>query len=330
MKATVIIPCYNCADVVERCIRSVAACTLDGGFEIVAVVDGSSDATTPVLRGIAARDPRLRVIEMPHLGPGAARDAGIRAAKGDWIAFADSDDEVLPGFLSVPVEAGERDRADMVVAPFFSRPHPGAQFDVIPLKASYRLFSARDIRREYVPRVIGYQVSAIRARIFGKDVSSGFREPGEVWRCLYRRSALEKSGVLFDTALSLYEDVLFNAAFALSITRMTCVREPLYKYTPAKSGLVRSRRDSSKAVGDRRRLFFDLLALDRRHGGKLFPLFAGSFVSGAAESFRLALWHPSLKSLWIAFCRLFHPATLRALCMLFSGSAPLPRYASPV
>ncbi len=101
---TVVIPCYNRADSVAAAVQSVldqdwpAAQAGKPGFEVIAVDDGSTDATLAVLRGIA--DPRLRVIENPGpKGACGARNAGARAGSGAWIAFQDSDDLWRPAKL---------------------------------------------------------------------------------------------------------------------------------------------------------------------------------------------------------------------------------------
>lgn len=91
---SVVIPAYNRADSIAAAIDSVLRQSFCD-FELLVVDDGSTDGTQSVVRGID--DPRLRLIEVPHnMGAGAARNLGIEAARGEWIAFQDSDDEWLP------------------------------------------------------------------------------------------------------------------------------------------------------------------------------------------------------------------------------------------
>ncbi|HTS19764.1 MAG TPA: glycosyltransferase family A protein [Verrucomicrobiae bacterium] len=89
---SVIIPTYNRAGTIERTINSVLAQSW-GSMEILVVDDGSTDHTADVLSGFGDR---IRVIRQSNRGPSGARNAGIRAARGEVISFLDSDDEWLP------------------------------------------------------------------------------------------------------------------------------------------------------------------------------------------------------------------------------------------
>jgi glycosyltransferase involved in cell wall biosynthesis len=101
MRFSVVISTYNRARVVTRAIRSV----LDQQgveLELVVVDDGSTDDTAKVLDELS--DPRLRVVHRANGGSSAARNSGIAAATGDWVAFLDDDDAALPGWLSCLAE----------------------------------------------------------------------------------------------------------------------------------------------------------------------------------------------------------------------------------
>jgi len=89
---SVIIPTYNRAAFITRAIDSVFAQTCRN-FELIIVDDGSTDATVELLQRYKGQSVLLRT---GHLGPGAARNRGITAACGEWIAFLDSDDLWLP------------------------------------------------------------------------------------------------------------------------------------------------------------------------------------------------------------------------------------------
>ena len=91
MKLSIIIPCYNVAPYVERAVRSVQEQAF-GDWELILVDDGSADGTLPVLRRLEALDGRIRVIAQENSGVSAARNAGLRAARGEYVHFIDADD----------------------------------------------------------------------------------------------------------------------------------------------------------------------------------------------------------------------------------------------
>lgn len=88
---SIIIPIYNVADYLSRCLNSIIGQTYKF-FEIICVDDGSYDDSLAVLRQYAERDSRIKILSQPNMGQGAARNAGIRAAVGDYIYFVDADD----------------------------------------------------------------------------------------------------------------------------------------------------------------------------------------------------------------------------------------------
>jgi hypothetical protein len=96
MNTSVIIPLYNKAPYIQRALDSVLAQTFRD-FDLIVVDDGSTDGGDQ----IAARcpDPRVRMIRQENAGPGAARNRGLREARGEFVAFLDADDEWLPEFL---------------------------------------------------------------------------------------------------------------------------------------------------------------------------------------------------------------------------------------
>lgn len=96
MQVSVIIPTYNRAQVLGRAIQSVLDQTLPAQ-EIIVVDDGSSDNTA---RLMLESFPQCIYLQQPNRGVSAARNTGIAAASGEWLAFLDSDDEWLPGKLA--------------------------------------------------------------------------------------------------------------------------------------------------------------------------------------------------------------------------------------
>ena len=111
-RVSVIIPTYNRGSIVTRAADSVLSQDFED-FEVIVVDDGSTDDTAETLSTYEARIRRkgdgfvkLRILRQENQGVCAARNAGIFASKGEWIAFLDSDDEWLPGETLSPDARG--------------------------------------------------------------------------------------------------------------------------------------------------------------------------------------------------------------------------------
>ncbi|MEV0778256.1 CDP-glycerol glycerophosphotransferase family protein [Streptomyces sp. NPDC050428] len=92
-RLTVVVPIYNVEDYLDDCLRSLAGQTL-ADSEIVMVNDGSTDGSARIARRFAERDERFRLVEQENAGLGAARNTGVRYARGQFLTFVDSDDVV--------------------------------------------------------------------------------------------------------------------------------------------------------------------------------------------------------------------------------------------
>ena len=94
---SIIIPVYNSEKYLKECLTSVINQTLKD-IEIICVNDGSTDNSLKILEEFGAQDSRLRIINQENQGQGYARNAGLEAAKGDYVGFIDSDDYISPDF----------------------------------------------------------------------------------------------------------------------------------------------------------------------------------------------------------------------------------------
>ena len=114
MDFSAIIPAYNVSSMIGRAIRSAAAQTLPP-FEILVIDDCSTDHTVEVVKALGREIPSLRLLSTPaNGGPSAARNAGLREAKADWIALLDADDAWKPGRLERLSEVASATSADFV------------------------------------------------------------------------------------------------------------------------------------------------------------------------------------------------------------------------
>lgn len=129
---SVILPAYNAEKYIAGSIKSVISQSFND-WELLIVDDGSTDATPAVCDSLALADSRLRVFHRSNAGVSAARNFGLDAARGDYIAFLDADDILHPDFLTcllAPLEregdAGSGPLPMMSAVPFlpFSRSVP--------------------------------------------------------------------------------------------------------------------------------------------------------------------------------------------------------------
>lgn len=109
---SIVMPCYDAAAHLPASVGSVLAQAFTD-WELVAVDDGSRDATLAWLQ--AQRDPRIRVLSQPNRGVSAARNTGLAAARGRYVAFLDADDTWARDFLEAMVNALQA-RPDAVLA----------------------------------------------------------------------------------------------------------------------------------------------------------------------------------------------------------------------
>lgn len=201
---SIVIPCFNSSESLEKCIASIDA---DERVEIILVDDGSTDGTSDVARGISKRRPELtiRLFENAHnMGPGGARNLGLKKARSKYIMFVDSDDELMKGCCESVLLALNQYDPDILF------------FDAFREVAGKRLY----LKMFASPVVHGGVVPAQKAFVYGKGCTCGK---------VYRRELVEEYALSFFHTL-FGEDVLFSkSAFARART-ILYLDAPLYVY----------------------------------------------------------------------------------------------------
>lgn len=109
MQLSIVIPCYNAAGYVGRCLNSIIPQVREGETEIIAVDDGSRDNTLAILREEEKRHPFIKVLSQRNAGPSVARNNGVKEAKGKYIWFVDADDCIEPGAIDILSASMEKD-----------------------------------------------------------------------------------------------------------------------------------------------------------------------------------------------------------------------------
>ena len=205
---SVIIPAYNSENFIRRAIDSVLAQT-HPAEEIIVVDDGSTDNTREIVQSYG---PPVQYVHQANAGPGAARNAGIQAAKVEWIAFLDSDDEWLPEKLQVQLDLLKR--------------HP----DLVWATANYSCCLCDENRR-------GPELDPVKAEqlMAGKEYFDSYFSAylsgcgGCTDTMIVRRSVFETVG-LFDTSYFRAEDSDLWCRIAFRQPRIAYYPQPLAIY----------------------------------------------------------------------------------------------------
>jgi len=215
MLISVIIPVYNVAPYLRRCIDSVLAQTLRS-FELILVDDGSSDGSADICDAYAtdggASAPgstdavSVRVVHQPNAGVSAARNRGIAEARGQYIAFIDADDWVEPAFLQAFADELRRhdERVDMVVQGYID--HEGQ-----PVRMNQGYYC----REEFGLPLIEAKEKLILSY---------------VWNKFYKLSIIREHGLAFDKTVPIGEDYVFNMLYVVYSNRISFVPFVYYHY----------------------------------------------------------------------------------------------------
>ncbi len=116
-KVSIIVPVYNTAKYLSKCLDSIIDQTYQN-LEIIAINDGSTDNSETILKEYAKKESRLKIITQKNQGLSNARNAGLKRASGDFITFVDSDDIIEPEMIEKMLGALKKSHADVAVCSF--------------------------------------------------------------------------------------------------------------------------------------------------------------------------------------------------------------------
>lgn len=215
---SVVMPVYNVAAYLPQCLRSLSGQSLLR-IEILCVDDGSADCSAQIVREAAADDPRVVLLQQDHKGVSAARNLGIDAARGKYIAFIDSDDWADPDMLRRMTELAESKEADVVVC------SAAVHFDC----------GCTDSQRRR--RSLTAALTAPADLLLEND-GAGFPwevldHPGAwpfIWNKLIRAELLRSRQIRFSRDLSLGEDGVFLQLLYQYAGKVVFMEDALYHY----------------------------------------------------------------------------------------------------
>lgn len=229
MRLSVVVPMRDCSGYVRPLLGNLDAQGLDGGeYEIVAVDDGSADGTAAELAREAASRPNLRVLRLGGRGAGAARNAGMDAARGDFLYFMDADDGLLPGSLARLLRRCESGSLDCLL--FGGEPVYETD-ELERLVPQYRGL----LERRWVPEGV----------TTGRDAVVGQAAIGDfcpcVWLMVLRAGAVRAAGARFPEGI-VNEDNAFALRAMLGAGRLAVDPGAYYRYSVREGSVTSSNR----------------------------------------------------------------------------------------
>ncbi|PKR80299.1 hypothetical protein CW751_10635 [Brumimicrobium salinarum] len=115
---TIIVPIFNLEKDISRCIDSILNQDFKN-YELLLINDGSTDHSGKVIDGYAIKDQRIQVFHQENKGVSAARNLGLKKAKGTWVSFIDGDDTIYPNSLSTLMKATDNQSLELIIARSF-------------------------------------------------------------------------------------------------------------------------------------------------------------------------------------------------------------------
>lgn len=200
-RISVIIPVYNAKKTLSACIESIIR-HQDPAIEILLIDDGSTDGSAAICDICDNRDSRIRVYHRENQGVSAARNFGLSEARGEWIAFIDSDDTIDPDYFPLDKEHN----SDLLIQNW--------------------KFVGREDYLEHFEAAI-YQGDEFRRFLSENAHLDAFRV---VWGKFLRRDIIERFHLRFDTRIHLGEDTLFILSYLSHCQSVEVLGTSLYHY----------------------------------------------------------------------------------------------------
>lgn len=220
-KLSIIVPVYNVEQYLSRCIDSILSQSFTD-FELLLIDDGSTDGSGVICDEYAQMDSRVRVFHKENGGVSSARNVGLDNARGEWMYFIDSDDELMENSMKILVECIS-DEVDMVLAGFEEYYEDGNLKYSIPLRVKELLSPSESV-------LVCYE-----------KYSRYYRYLGYLWIRLFRKDKIDNHRIRFDESIAVKEDTLFIVQYLCSCTGKTFfTTEPIYRYYRRESSVMTS------------------------------------------------------------------------------------------
>ncbi len=223
-KVSIIVPVYNAEKYLERCINSLKSQTLSD-IEIILVDDSSTDSSLEICKKEALNDSRIKVIHKENEGAGKARNAALKVANGEYIAFLDSDDFVNADMLEVLLKRAEKYNSDLVLSGvLFVDGNMFSREGGCSLKKYFNEDTHFETKEE---------LKKLKMGIFGAlpEDEDDSKYGMSIWKNLFKRQIIEENNLTFESEREiLSEDALFMIDYISVIKKATGIPEAFYNY----------------------------------------------------------------------------------------------------
>lgn len=222
---SVIVPVYQAESFLHTCVSSVLGQTFRD-LELILVDDGSTDGSGALCDQAAREDGRVRVIHKENGGVSRARNDGIAAARGIYLAFCDADDYILPNTLEVMYAALTGAGADTAGCGHCLL-WPDGRREEYPGALPAGTYGPQELREGIVKPLLGQRLD------FGQGVLNGF-----IVRFLFSREIVRDNQIAFEGAY--LEDELFLMEYCLHARKLAMVDAPFYIYLQNPASVTRN------------------------------------------------------------------------------------------
>lgn len=206
VEISIIVPCYNCQDTIRECYNSIKKSVNNVlSYEIILINDGSTDNTQLILNEIKVTDKNIVVINQENKGVSAARNIGLKNAKGKYISFVDSDDSILEEYYTKMITPLKED----------------SSLELIICDYSSSGLSKEDILNISIDNI--YEEGL-------KSKGSFEKLRGYIWNKIYKHNILVDNNIIFDEEVRFCEDLGFNLIYLKYIKNVKIISEKLYRY----------------------------------------------------------------------------------------------------
>lgn len=227
IKISIIIPVYNVAKYLSKCLESLSNQTLKD-IEILCVDDHSTDNSLEILNDFASKDSRIKIINLENnQGQGFARNKALEEAKGEFIGFVDSDDYVDLNYFEELYNSAKQASVDIAVA------------SILKHKKHYRKYNV------YYAKKLKATTIQDKIKLCGDTKQFFFY----AWNKIYKTEFLRKNNIKFAQG-QIYEDVIFAIKALFYSDSVISVPNTNYNYIQHNNSTVKHKDSSGKKVRD--------------------------------------------------------------------------------